>query len=109
MTDRDDGDAVAPAPPPPGDLRTDEVQELRREVALLRNRVARLEREAAAMRNLVVQAKRLKFWDFTPYRVHPDESWVAVDRASAGQLLGALAGVDHWDPWHTRIEPRPQP
>lgn len=109
MTDRDDGKAAAIAAPLSDDPQTDEVQTLRREVALLHSRVSRLERESAAMRNLVVQAKRLKIWDFTPYRLYPDESWVAVDRASASALLAALAGVDHWEPWHTRIEPRPQP
>lgn len=82
---------------------------LRRENALLRSRVARLEREAAAMRELVAEAKRLQLWDFTPYQLYPDESWVGVDRASATRLLAALAGIDHWDPWHSRIEPRPQP
>ncbi|ABL80351.1 MULTISPECIES: hypothetical protein [unclassified Nocardioides] len=86
-----------------------DVAALRREIELLRARVGRLEREAAATRALVAEAKQLKLWDFTPYGVHPDESWVAIDRASASRLLAALASVDHWDPWHTRIEPRPQP
>lgn len=86
-----------------------ELEALRRENALLHSRIARLEREAAALWTLVAQTKRLKLWDFTPYQVLPDESWVAVDRASATRVLAALAGIDHWDPWHSRIEPRPQP
>ena len=86
-----------------------ELETLRRENVLLHSRVERLEREAAAMRELVAQVKRLQLWDFTPYQVYPDESWVGVDRASATRLLAALAGIDHWDPWHSRIEPRPQP
>lgn len=116
----DDGSKTLPTRPAPELHAVDEnhapdgrhvgdVAALRREIALLRNRLDRLEREAVAMRALVAQTKQLKFWDFTPYRVHPDESWVAIDRASASHLLTALAGVDHWDPWHTRIEPRPQP
>lgn len=84
------------------------MQRLRHENALLKRRVARLEKEAEAARALIAQAKSLKLWDFTPYRVCPDESWVAVDRQSASELLAMLAGIDHWDPWHTRIEPRPQ-
>lgn len=96
-------------PRQPGDAGSAELQALRRENALLHSRVARLEREAAAMRELVAQAKRLKLWDFAAYQVLPDESWVAVDRASVSRVLAALAGIDHWDPWHTRIEPRPQP
>ena len=116
----DDGSKTLPTRPAPELDAVDEnhapdghqvgdVAALRREIALLRNRLDRLEREAVAMRALVAQTKQLKFWDFTPYRVHPDESWVAIDRASVSHLLAALAGVDHWDPWHTRIEPRPQP
>jgi hypothetical protein len=84
------------------------MQRLRHENALLKRRIARLEKDAEAAHALIVQAKSLKLWDFTPYRVQPDDSWVAVDRQSASELLAALAGVDHWDPWHTRIEPRPQ-
>lgn len=95
--------------PPPRGVQLDELERLRRENALLHRRVARLEREAEAARALIAQAKALKLWDFTPYRVHPDDDWVAVDRQSASELLAALAGIDHWDPWHTRIEPRTQP
>ncbi len=29
---------------------------------------------------------------------------VAVDRDEAVGLLGALAEVDHWRPWHTTVE-----
>ena len=93
----------------PSSVDSAELERLRRENALLHRRVARLEKEAEAARALIAQAKSLKLWDFTPYRVHPDDSWIAVDRHSASELLAALAGIDHWDPWHTRIEPRPQP
>lgn len=85
-----------------------ELEHLRRENELLQHRVNRLEREAEAMRGLVNQVKHLKMWDFSPYDVEPDDSWVAVDRKAAEELLAALAAVDHWDPWSTRIEPRPQ-
>jgi cell division protein FtsB len=103
-----------PSKPAPGIARADdaksaELEDLRRENALLHGRIARLEREAAAMRALVAETKRMQMWDFTPYRVQPDESWIAVDRASAARVLAALAGIDHWDPWHSRIEPRPEP
>lgn len=91
------------------DTGSAELEALRHENALLRSRVARLEREATAMRALVAETKRLQLWDFTPYQLHPDESWIAVDRAGATRVLAALAGIDHWDPWHSRIEPRPQP
>ncbi|WP_203337695.1 hypothetical protein [Nocardioides limicola] len=84
------------------------VAELERENAHLRQRMDRLEREATSMRPVVQQVKNLQIWDFTPYGVHPDGSWVAVDRACAAELLAALAGVDHWEPWATRIEPRIQ-
>lgn len=117
-TERDDTSADGGSPQPSNppicsgqldDPGSGDLTALRRENALLRSRVARLERESAAMRELVAQAKRLQLWDFTPYQVRPDESWVAVDRESATRLLAALAGIDHWDPWHSRIEPRPQP
>jgi hypothetical protein len=108
-------DHTAPPSPPAvepsadGDAALAELDRLRRENGLLRRRVARLEKEAEAAHALIAQTKALKLWDFTPYRVHPDDSWVAIDRQSASELLAALAGIDHWDPWHTRIEPRPQP
>ncbi|MEH1017715.1 hypothetical protein V6U90_32165 [Micromonospora sp. CPCC 206060] len=83
------------------------IEHLQRENMLLRQRVARLERELAATTPLVTTAKSLILWDFTPYEVRPDDSWMAVDRSSVTQLLAALARIDHWNPWHTRIEPRP--
>ena len=86
----------------------DRLARLERENELLRLRLDRLEHEVRSMRPVVQQVKKLRMWDFTPYGVHPDESWVAVDRAQAAELLAALAGVDHWDPWTTRIEPRTQ-
>jgi len=87
----------------------EQVARLERENALLRLRLDRLEHEVRSIRPLVRQVKKLRIWDFTPYGVHPDESWVAVDRIHAAELLAALAGVDHWEPWTTRIEPRPRP
>ncbi len=86
-----------------------ELEALRRENALLRLRTARLERWLGSTAPLIGQVKRLAFWDFTPYDVSPDDSWVAVDRDKAMALMGALAHVDHWNPWNTTIEPRPQP
>lgn len=86
-----------------------ELEALRRENALLRLRTARYERELASTATLVEQAKRLACWDFTPYEIAPDDDWVAVDREKAMALMGALAYVDHWNPWGTTIEPRPQP
>jgi hypothetical protein len=41
--------------------------------------------------------------------VYPDGDWVAVDRHRMEELLAALAAIDHWAPWRTPIEPRPQP
>jgi len=86
----------------------EQVAQLERENALLRLRLDRLEHEVRSMRPVVRQVKKLRLWDFTPYGVHPDDSWVAVDRTHAAELLAALAGVDHWEPWTTRIEPRIQ-
>jgi hypothetical protein len=86
-----------------------ELDALRRQNALLRVRLARTERRLASTVPLIEQAKRLAFWDFTPYEVVPDSTWVAVDREKATALLGALAHIDHGDPWGTTIEPRPQP
>jgi hypothetical protein len=85
------------------------VAQLERENELLRLRLDRLEHEVRSMRPVVRQVKRLRVWDFTVYGVHPDSSWVAVDRTDAAELLAALAGVDHWEPWTTRIEPRTRP
>lgn len=86
-----------------------ELEALRRENALLRLRVDRLERELTSTTPLIEQAKHLAVWDFTPYEITPDASWVAVDRAKMMSLMGALARIDHWNPWGTDIEPRPQP
>jgi hypothetical protein len=90
-------------------LAEEELARLRHENELLRMRLARLQQEVVSMRPLVAQVKRLRLWDFDPYEVMPDGSWVAVDRAGATHLLAALAGIDHWSPWTTPIEPRPQP
>lgn len=87
----------------------DELETLRRQNAVLHHRIARLERELASVAPLVDQVKTLAFWDFTPYEAGPDDSWVAVDRDKAAALLAALARIDHWNPWGTAIEPRPQP
>lgn len=99
----------APAAAPDQAAVAAELDALRRQNALLRSRLARAERQLASTRPLVEQAKRLAFWDFTPYEVVPDATWVAVDRGKATALMGALAHIDHWDPWGTTIEPRPQP
>lgn len=86
----------------------DRVAQLERDNERLRLRLDRLEHEVRSMRPVVQQVKRLRVWDFTLYGVQPDRGWVAVDRTHAGELLAALAGVDHWEPWSTRIEPRTQ-
>jgi hypothetical protein len=82
------------------------VTQLELENQLLRLRLDRLSHEVRSMRPIVQRVKDLQIWDFTPYGIHPDESWVAIDRTRAEELLAALAGVDHWEPWSTRIEPR---
>lgn len=74
----------------------------------LENKIDRLERRLAALSPLVKATKGLKFWDFSVYEAQPDASWLAVDRNEASGLLSALAEIDHWEPWGTRIEPRPQ-
>lgn len=74
----------------------------------LENKVRRLERQLTALSPLVKATKDLHFWDFSVYEARPDASWLAVDRDEASGLLNALAEVDHWEPWDTRIEPRPQ-
>jgi hypothetical protein len=86
-----------------------DLEQLQRENNLLQQKIHRLEREAASMQPVIAEVKRLKIWDFTPYGVRPDDSWLALDRASAMELMRALAGTDHWHPWQSRIEPRPQP
>jgi hypothetical protein len=90
------------------DAQSVEIQLLRHENGILLRKVSRLEREAASLLPAVAEIKRLKIWDFTPYGVTPDDSWMAVDRASAMSLMAALAGTDHWKPWQSRIEPRAQ-
>lgn len=94
-------------PPASGDH--DELARMQRELVILRSRLQRLEREVAAVQPLIQKARDLTPWDFTPYGVAPDGDWVAVDRGRAEGLFAALAGIDHWAPWRTRIEPRPQP
>ena len=85
------------------------VDRLVRENALLRARVTRLERALASTAELVERVEHLRLWDYTPYELVPDETWVAVDRDDAAALMSALARVDHWHPWERAIEPRPQP
>lgn len=82
---------------------------LERELALLHSRLRRLERDLASVQPLVRTARHLAPWDFTPYQVRPDGDWVAVDRHRMEELLAALAAIDHWAPWRTPIEARPQP
>ncbi|MBB3084662.1 hypothetical protein [Geodermatophilus sabuli] len=90
-------------------METADIARLERELVLLRSRVQRLERDLCSVQPLVRTARRLAPWDFTPYQVRPDGDWVAVDRRRMEELLAALAGIDHWAPWRTPIEPRPQP
>lgn len=102
--------------PAPGDPELAEqhdcaalVGRLTTELELLRARVGRVERDLAATRPLVDAVAGLDIWDFTPYGVTPGSDWVAIDRTAAAELLAALAAVDHWQPWSTPIEARPQP
>ncbi len=85
------------------------VDTLTAELGLLRARVGRIEREVAASRPLVAAVRALDIWDYTPYGVAPGSDWVAIDRTAATELLAALAKIDHWQPWSTPIEARPQP
>ncbi|MFM9262208.1 hypothetical protein ACKAMS_26565 [Rhodococcus sp. 5A-K4] len=84
-----------------------EVLAVRRELALVNARLKRIERDLASTRPLIEAVRGLKVWDYTPYTVNPGQDWVAVDRTAAEELLAALAHIDHWTPWHTRLEPRP--
>lgn len=84
----------------------DEVRRLRKQNELLLARMNKLEHEVATMRAVIAEVKHLHLWDFTPYAVIPDDSWLGIDRVSALNLMRALAGTDHWEPWHTRLEPR---
>ena len=90
-------------------METTDVARPERELLLLRSRIQRLERDLASVQSLVQTARHLAPWDFTPYQVQPDGDWVAVDRRRMEELLAALAAIDHWAPWRTPIEPRPQP
>jgi hypothetical protein len=92
----------------PSGLRA-RIDTLRRENALLEQRVARLQRQLASTAPLIEHVRRLAFWDFTPYEISLDDTWVAVDRSKAAALMAALAHIDHWNPWGSTIEPRPQP
>lgn len=90
---------------------TRRVDDLRREVAGLQRRcealemvVGRQQRRLETLDALALQVRRTHFWDHSAYEVVPDESFVSVDRTEATQLLGALAQVDHWRPWHTSVE-----
>ena len=103
MADDPSHTAVSPS------VLTARIDALRRENALLEHRVARLQRQLASTAPLVEHVRRLAFWDFTPYEISPDDTWVAVDRGKAAALMAALAHIDHWNPWGTTIEPRPQP
>lgn len=85
------------------------IKQLERERKLAQARIERLEQRLASVQPLLKQAKNLQFWDYTVYEVKPDDSWLAVDRTEAAFLLAAIAEIDHWEPWSTRIEPRPQP
>ncbi|MGV9672063.1 hypothetical protein ACWDPV_15955 [Gordonia sp. NPDC003504] len=86
-----------------------EVDTLRREVTLLRAHLRRVDKDLKATGPLVEVVRGLTIWDYTPYRVNPGSDWVAIDRTQAEELLATLAAIDHWTPWRTRLEPRPQP
>lgn len=89
--------------------RDSALENLREQNEFLQRQVRHLEREVAAMRPVITEVRRLRIWDFAPYEVSPDESWLALDRDSATTLLKALAGNDHWHPWSSSLDPRPQP
>lgn len=74
----------------------------------LQRRVDHLERQLEVASELVQRVKNLKIWDFSPYEITPDSSWVAIDREEASELLRTISHIDHWAPWETTIEPRPQ-
>lgn len=88
---------------PPHDI---EVARLRAELALLRGRVHRLEGELRVLEPVVAALKGARFWDPAPYEVWPGPGWVAADRDDVERVLGALAGVDHWQPWQIELERR---
>ncbi|MFJ9392983.1 hypothetical protein ACIRON_29460 [Nocardioides sp. NPDC101246] len=90
-------------------MSTDDTERMARELVVLRARVAQFERDLASVQPLIQRARDLTPWDFTPYGVRPDGDYVAVDRTKMEELLAALAAIDHWVPWRTPIEPRPQP
>ncbi|MEF9411846.1 hypothetical protein V4F30_24420 [Rhodococcus sp. IITD102] len=102
------GDHGSSPPLDPAAL-AEEIATLRRELTLVRARLRRIERDLASTRPLVDTVRALKIWDYTPYGVSPGQDWVAVDRTAAEELLAALARIDHWAPWHSRLEPRSQP
>lgn len=97
---------------------TDDTREV---IAQLREEIARLNRRCDALEIVVHRQQRrlypldalaarvraVHFWDHSAYDVVPDESFVAVDRTEATDLLGALAEVDHWRPWQTSLEQTP--
>lgn len=85
------------------------LEDLREQNDFLQRRVRHLEREVAAMQPVITEVRRLRIWDFSPYEVCPDDSWLALDRHSATTLMQALAGNDHWHPWSSTLDPRPQP
>ncbi|MEO9329173.1 hypothetical protein [Gordonia aurantiaca] len=87
---------------------TAEIAALRRQVNLLETRLRRVDRDLASTRPVVAAVRALTIWDHIPYGVSPGDDWVAVDRTRITELLTALAGVDHWAPWQTPLEPRPQ-
>ena len=89
--------------------RDESLEALARELVILRSRTNRLERALAVMQPLIDSARDFAPWDFTPYDVTPGSDWVAVERLQAENLLAALTEIDHWAPWHTRIEPKAQP
>ncbi|MBM7280056.1 hypothetical protein JTZ10_20110 [Gordonia rubripertincta] len=86
---------------------TAEIAALRRQVNVLETRLRRVDRDLASTKPVVEAVRALTIWDHTPYGLNPGTDWVAVDRGRVAELLAALAGVDHWTPWQTPLEPRP--
>lgn len=89
-----------------GNTDSAQIEQLRAELATLARRVDRLSAALETHRELAESIRKTQFWDFTPYEVVPDDSWLAIDRSDAVDLLRALAATDHWQPWTHSLTPR---